>query len=209
MIINDGLKWRYAAKRYDSSKIVSDEHIELLKESVNLTASSYGLQPYKVLVITDSDVRKKLSEAAWRQPQVTEASHIFLFCNYLEVGDKEVDNYLKLRADINNLDVEESREYGNMMKAQMKAMSKEQMKEWTSKQTYIALGTLLAASAELRIDSSPMEGFDNSGFDEILGLKERGLTSSVMAAIGYRDPSDQFSSLKKVRKPLNEVFEDI
>jgi nitroreductase len=209
MIINDGLKWRYAAKRYDTSRIVSDEHIELLKESVNLTASSYGLQPYKVLVITDPVIRKQLSEAAWGQAQVTEASHLFLFCNYLEVGDNEVDEYLRLRADINNLDIEESREYGNIMKLQMKAMSEEQMKEWTSKQTYIALGTLLAATAELRIDSSPMEGFNKTRFDEILGLNERGLTSSVMAAIGYRDPSDPFGSLKKVRKPLNDLFEEL
>ena len=206
MKIIDNLKWRYATKKFDSSKKIDQSKIDLLKEAVNLTASSYGLQPYKVLIITDPEVRQKLREAAWGQPQLTDASHVILFCNYLNVGEKEVDDYLKLRADINNLDVAESVEYGNMIKAFLSSLTPEQMVSWTSKQTYIALGTLLAAASELEIDSCPMEGFMREEFDKILGLNQKGLTASVMATIGYRDSEDPFGKLAKVRKPVNDLF---
>lgn len=206
MNIIDNLKWRYATKKFDTSKKISNENLELLKEAINLTASSYGLQPFKVLIIEDAQVREKLKAAAWGQPQLTDASHLLLFCNYLEVGPDKVDGYLKLRADINNLNIEVSKDYGDMMKSAMASLSQEQTEIWTSKQTYIALGTLLAASAELKIDSCPMEGFDKAEFDKILGLKEKGLSASVIGAIGYRADDDPYAEFKKVRKPLSEIF---
>ena len=209
MKIIDSLKWRYATKKFDNTKKISDTNIQLLKEAVNLTATSYGLQPYKVLIIENPEIRDKLKAAAWGQPQLTDAFVLFLFCNYTNVGDKEVDNYLELRAKINNLNVSESADYGNMMKSHMASMSPEQMKVWTSKQTYIALGTLMAAASELGIDSGPMEGFDKESFDKILGLKEKGLTASVMCALGYRSQDDSFLAFKKVRKPLEDMYEII
>lgn len=209
MNIIENLKWRYATKHYDTARKISSNNIELLKEAVNLTATSYGFQPFKVFIIIDPKVRQQLSEASWGQRQVTEASHLFLFCNMLTVSGKEVDDYFKLRAQINNLDIKESKEYAHMVKVQLASMTPEQMHIWTAKQTYIALGTILAASAELQIDSSPMEGFDKSKYDQILGLKEMGLTSSVMAAVGYRDQADPFLAFKKVRKPLEELFVNI
>jgi len=208
MNIIQNLKWRYATKHYDTTRKISDDKLVLLKEAVNLTASSYGLQPYKVLVITDPQIRNQLSEASWGQPQVSQASHLFLFCNFLEVSNLEVDNYFKLRAKINALDLNESKDYSEMVKAQLASMSGEQIGIWTSKQTYIALGTLLVACAELKIDSSPMEGFDKEKYDKILGLKELGLTASVLAAVGYRDSNDPFLAFKKVRKPIEDVFMD-
>lgn len=209
MKIIDSLKWRYATKKFNPELKISNENMELLKESVNLTASSYGLQPYKVLIIENGEIREKLKSAAWGQTQITDSSALFLFCNFTEVGPDKVDSYLKMRADINNLNVSDSKDYGDMMKSMLASLTPEQISVWTSKQTYIALGTLLAASAELKIDSCPMEGFDKEQFDKILGLKERGLTSSVLAAVGYRDESDPFLAFKKVRKPLNEMFETI
>ncbi|MHC1779878.1 MAG: NAD(P)H-dependent oxidoreductase [Bacteroidales bacterium] len=209
MKIIDNLKWRYATKKFNPELKISNENMELLKESVNLTASSYGLQPYKVLIIENGEIREKLKSAAWGQTQISDSSALFLFCNFTEVGPDKVDSYLKMRADINNLNVSDSKDYGDMMKSMLASLTPEQISVWTSKQTYIALGTLLAASAELKIDSCPMEGFDKEQFDKILGLKERGLTASVLAAVGYRDESDPFLAFKKVRKPLNEMFETI
>lgn len=209
MNIIENLKWRYATKHYDTARKISAQNIDLLKEAVNLTATSYGFQPFRVLIITDPHIREKLGAASWSQRQVTEASHLFLFCNMLNVSNKEVDDYFQLRAQINKLDINESKEYSQIVKSQLASMNPIQMEIWTSKQTYIALGTILAASAELQIDSSPMEGFDKSKYDQILGLKEMGLTSSVMVALGYRDPADPFLAFKKVRKPLEELFVNI
>jgi nitroreductase len=207
MKIIDNLKWRYATKKFDNTKKIDNKSVELLKEAVNLTATSYGLQPYKVLIIQNPEIREKLKAAAWGQPQLTDASHLFLFCNFTEMGPDKVDNYLELRAKINNLNVADSADYGNMMKGHMASLNEEQVKTWTSKQTYIALGTLMAAASELGIDSGPMEGFDKESFDNILGLKERGLTASVMCALGYRSEDDPFLAFKKVRKPLEEMYE--
>ncbi|HBG24133.1 MAG: NAD(P)H-dependent oxidoreductase [Bacteroidetes bacterium GWF2_41_61] len=209
MNIIDNLKWRYATKKFDTTKKVSAENLELLKEAVNLSASSYGLQPFKILIIENPEIREKLRAAAWGQPQITDSSHLLLFCNYLEVGPEKVDGYLKLRADINNLKLEDSKDYGDMMKSLMVALTPEQMEVWTSKQTYIALGTLLAAAAELKIDSCPMEGFDKVEFNKILGLNEKGLSASVIGAVGYRSQDDPYVVFKKVRKPLAELFETI
>jgi nitroreductase len=209
MKITDNLKWRYATKKFNPDLKISAGNLELLKEAVNFTASSYGLQPYKVLIIENPEIREKLKAAAWGQNQITDSSALFLFCNFTEVGADKVDNFLKLRADINGLNVNDSKDYGDMMKSMLSSLTPEEISVWTSKQTYIALGTLLAASAELKIDSCPMEGFNKEQFDEILGLKKRGLTASVLAAVGYRDENDPFLVFKKVRKPLNEMFESI
>ncbi|HBZ26340.1 MAG TPA: NAD(P)H-dependent oxidoreductase [Rikenellaceae bacterium] len=209
MNIIDNLKWRYATKKFDTTKKVSAENLELLKEAVNLSASSYGLQPFKILIIENPEIREKLRAASWGQPQITDSSHLLLFCNYLEVGPEKVDGYLKLRADINNLKLEDSKDYGDMIKSLMAALTPVQMEVWTSKQTYIALGTLLAAAAELKIDSCPMEGFDKVEFNKILGLNEKGLSASVIGAVGYRSQDDPYVVFKKVRKPLAELFETI
>ena len=209
MKIIDGLKWRYATKYFNKEKKVSKEDISILKEAVNLTASSYGLQPYKVIVISDSKIRESLKEASWGQSQITDASHLFLFCNNLNVTDVDIDNYIQLRAKINNLNPEDSKEYADMMKSNIGSLPPEILSAWTARQCYIALGTLLAASSEMEIDSCPMEGFDNNKYDEILGLKEKGLSSAVLCAIGYRDDKDSFASLKKVRKSISDVFDEI
>ncbi|EKD31196.1 MAG: nitroreductase [uncultured bacterium] len=209
MNIIEGLKWRYATKIFDASKKVSKENLDYLKEAISLIPSSYGLQPYKVLVIENPAIREKLRKAAWGQAQLTEASHIFLFCNFTAMEPDKIDEFLNRGAAINNYDPATTKGYGDMMKGQMAGMTSEQIINWTSKQTYIALGSLLAAASELRIDSCPMEGFDKAKFDEILGLKEKGLTASVLGAVGYRSAEDSHQFLKKVRKPMKDLFEMI
>lgn len=209
MNIIEGLKWRYATKKFDESKKISKENLDYLKEAVSLIPSSYGLQPYKVLVIENPAIREKLRKASWGQAQLTEASQIFLFCNFTTIEPEKIDEFLNRGAAINKYDPATTKGYGDMMKGQMAGMTSDQIINWTSKQTYIALGSLLAAASELKIDSCPMEGFDKAKFDEILGLKEKGLTASVLGAVGYRSAEDTHQFLKKVRKPVNDLFEMI
>jgi len=209
MNIVDGLKWRYATKRFDVNKKLSKDQIEYLKQAVNYIPSSYGLQPYKVLVVEDGEIRKRLSEAAYGQPAITEASQLFIFVNYTEYGTEKVDEFLKLGAETNNYPVEKTENYKNMINGVISSLSKVQLSNWTAKQAYIGLGALICAASEQQIDICPMEGFDKEKFDEILGLKERNLTSACIGAVGFRSPEDTNQFLKKVRKPMEELFEII
>ena len=209
MNIVDGLKWRYATKRFDVNKKLSKDQIEYLKQAVNYIPSSYGLQPYKVLVVEDGEIRKRLSEAAYGQPAITEASQLFIFVNYTEYGTEKVDEFLKLGAETNNYPVEKTENYKNMINGVISSLSKVQLSNWTAKQAYIGLGALICAASEQGIDICPMEGFDKEKFDEILGLKERNLTSACIGAVGFRSPEDTNQFLKKVRKPIEDLFETI
>ncbi|MCK9304691.1 MAG: NAD(P)H-dependent oxidoreductase [Bacteroidales bacterium] len=209
MGVVDSLKWRYATKRFDSSKKISREDIEYLKEAVSLIPSSNGLQPYKVLIIEDKKLREKLREVSWGQPQITEASHLFVFCNFTEYGPEKVDSFIQLGADINNYPAESSRDYAESLKAQIGGSSASELSHWTAKQAYLALGSLITAASELNIDNCPMEGFLPQKYDEILGLKEKGMTAAVICALGYRSEEDKNRLLKKVRKPIEDLFDTI
>ena len=160
-----------------------------------------------MLVIEDKEIREKLKPASWGQSQITDSSHLFVFCNYTEVNDEHIDDYLRLKAETQELDIEGLKDYGSMMKGSMSGLSDAQKSQWTAKQTYIALGNLLAACSMLKIDACPMEGFDPAKYNEILGLTEKGLNASVIATIGYRSEEDKTQHLKKVRKPSELLFE--
>ena len=209
MELIDSLNWRYATKKFDPTKKVSAEDLALIKEAVRLSASSYGLQLYKVLVIEDAEIREQLKPASWGQTQITDASHLFVFCNYADVQDGDIDAYINLKAETQGLDVESLKDYGNMMKGSMSGLSAAQKAIWTAKQTYIALGNLLAVCSLMRIDACPMEGFEAAKYNEILGLTEKGLNASVIATVGYRSDEDKTQFLKKVRKPEESLFESI
>ncbi len=205
----ENLNWRYATKQFDAAKQVSEEDIEKLMEAVRLSASSYGLQLFKVMVVKDPEVKAKLKPAAWNQSQITDASHLFIFCHYDDVQENHIDEYMNLVGEVRQLPADMLKQYGDFMKNTVLGLDLDTKQNWTARQTYIALGTLLAGCAELRIDSCPMEGFENAKFDEILGLKEKGLKSAVMAAVGYRSAEDQMQHLAKVRKSKEDLFEII
>ena len=209
MELIESLNWRYATKKFDPNKKIKPEDLETIKEAVRLSASSYGLQLYKVLVIDDPEIRAQLKPASWGQTQITDASHLFVFCNYTDVKDENIDDYLDLKADTQNLDRDGLVDYGNMMKGAVSGMSEAIKSQWTARQTYIALGNLLAASSMLRIDACPMEGFEPAKYNEILGLNEKGLNAAVIATVGYRSEEDQTQHLKKVRKPAESLFESV
>ncbi len=209
MNLIENLKWRYATKKFDPNRKVSESDLEKIKEAVSLSASSYGLQAYKVLIIEDLELRKKLQPASWGQSQITDASHLVVFCNYTKVNPEVIDGYLKLKATTQGLNFEDLKGYGDFMKSKIGALPEDAVKAWTAKQTYIGLGNLLAASAELKIDTCPMEGFESDQYEEILGLSEKGLSAAVIATIGYRSKEDATKDSKKVRKPVTELFEII
>ena len=209
MELIESLNWRYATKKFDPNKKIKPEDLETIKEAVRLSASSYGLQLYKVLVITDTEIREKLKPASWGQTQITDASHLFVFCSYTDVKDENIDDYLDLKADTQGLERDGLVDYGNMMKGAVNGMSESIKSQWTARQTYIALGNLLAACSMLRIDACPMEGFEPAKYNEILGLNEKGLSASVIATVGYRSEEDRTQHLKKVRKPSEDLFESI
>ena len=209
MKIVDGLKWRYAVKKFDPTKKLTTEQINYVKEAINFIPSSYGLQPYKVLEITDPQIRAKLKEAAYGQTQLTDAAHVFVFASFTDYNPAKVEEFVNLTAQINPMPKENSDSFKNYLNSMIAGMSNEQLAIWTAKQVYIALGSMIAAASEIEIDSAAMEGFDKAKFDEILGLKEKGLASAVIGAIGYRSPEDQNQFLKKVRKPMDQLFETI
>lgn len=209
MNLIENLQWRYATKKFDSSKKVPSEQIKKLKRAVQLSVSSYGLQLYKVLIIEDPDLRHKLKPASWGQDQITDASHLVVFCNYTEVNSSHINDYLKLKAEKQSLDFEELKGYGSFMMGKLSEKSAFELEQWTGKQTYIALANLLIACAELKIDACPMEGFNPVEYNKILGLSEKGLNASVIATIGYRSSDDPSQHETKVRKPTAVLFEEL
>jgi nitroreductase len=202
MQLLENLKWRYATKKMDASKKVSQENIDYIKEVVQLSASSYGLQPYKILEIKNSKLREELKPLSWNQSQITDASHLFVFCNYKMVIDSDVDELIKLKSDINNMPIAKISGYGDFVKGKLKEKSETEMFHWTAKQTYIALSNALNACAELQIDCTPMEGFESDDYNQKLGLTEKGLNACVVLAIGYRDNKMLPKILKKLENLL-------
>ncbi|WP_010520864.1 NAD(P)H-dependent oxidoreductase [Aquimarina agarivorans] len=209
MNLLENLKWRYATKKFDSSKKVKESDLNKLKEAIQLSASSYGLQLYKVLIIEDEELKKKLKPASWDQPQITDCSHLFVFCNYAKVVDKNIDDYISLKSKIQDIEIENLEGYSSFMKNTINTFSEDMQQVWTAKQTYIAMGNLLTACAELKIDACPMEGFDAEKYNEILDLNAKGLSAAVITTVGYRSSEDATANAPKVRKPIDDLFETI
>lgn len=207
MNLTENLKWRYATKKFEPSQKISAENLEKIKEAVQLSASSYGLQLYKVLIIEDREIREKLRSVSWGQSQITDASHLVVFCNNVAVNDTHVDEYLELKAKTEQVSIGDLNGYGDFMKEKIREKAVSERNSWTANQTYLALGNLLAACAELKIDACPMEGFEPEAYNEILGLTEQGLNAAVIAAIGYRSDEDRNQNVPKTRKPVNLLFE--
>ncbi|MFH6960507.1 NAD(P)H-dependent oxidoreductase [Flavobacterium aquidurense] len=202
----DNLNWRYATKKFDATKKISSADLNTLKEAVRLSASSYGLQPYKVIVVENPEIREQLKAAAYGQTQITDASQLFIFANDLNAGAESVDAYIKNISETRGVPADALAGFADMMKGTIANLSQEAKNIWTSKQTYIALGTLLSAASELKIDATPMEGFNAAAFNEILGLDKLGLNASVIATVGYRHGEDDTQHYKKVRKSNEELF---
>ena len=202
----ENANWRYATKKFDTTKKVSAEDLATLKEAIRLSASSFGLQLFKVIIVENPEVRAKLQAASWGQTQVTEASHLLVFANQTSATAADVDAYLKNAVAIRNLPQGALDGYGDYMKGAISNIPEEVIPIWNAKQTYIALSNLLNAAAELKIDVTPMEGFVPAQYNEILGLDKLNLNASLVAPIGYRHEEDATQHYAKVRKSNEDLF---
>ncbi|WP_196889899.1 NAD(P)H-dependent oxidoreductase [Aureivirga sp. CE67] len=208
MNIIESLKWRAAVRNFDSSKKVSTENVNALVEAGNLTATSMGLQPFKIIVLHNEEIQKELIPYSYNQKQVGEASHVLIFAIETNVNQQTIDNYLERHIEVRNVEASSLENYKNSMSNYLSMMDEETKKTWATKQAYIALGTVMTAAADLKIDSCAMEGFDPEKYQEMLGLKEENLLPVVVLPIGYRSEEEMMAGLPKVRKALeNFVIE--
>eukprot|EP01037_Dinobryon_pediforme_P007264 gene7264-7335_t len=206
MSLTEKLQWRAAIKQFDKNKKLTAEQLDSLLTAIQLAPSSLGLQGYKVIVVEDEATRAKLREAAHGQAQLTDASHVIVFAAETNVDEAFGKNYIDLVAKTRGIGREHLAGFEGMVLGAINGQPADQKLIWLHKQAYIALGVLLTAAAEQGIDATPMEGFDNAKFDEILGLKEKGLTSTVIAPVGFRSEEDGYSKMAKVRRPKEELF---
>ena len=200
------LQWRSAVKKFDPAKNITAQQLDNLLSAVQLAPSSYGLQSYKVIVVQDAETKAKLRAAGYDQAQITDSSALFVFASLTTLDEAFGKKFIDLVASTRNVARESLQGYEQVILGTLNSRSNEQKIAWSHKQAYIALGVLLSAAAELGIDAGPMEGFDAEKFDEILGLKEKGLTASVIAAVGFRADDDRYSQMIKVRRPKEELF---
>ncbi len=203
------LQWRYATKKFDSSKKLSEEQLNFILDSLQLSASSYGLQPYHIFIVSNTEIRETLKAASWGQSQITDASHLIVFANQTTFNDSLVDDYIANAEDTRELPENTLKDYGDFMKTSLMPLSDEIKNIWTSKQTYLALGNLLSAAASINVDACPMEGFEVEKYNEILGLSVKNLSASVVATIGFRSDEDETQHYKKVRKSKDKLFTEI
>ncbi|MFZ6861059.1 NAD(P)H-dependent oxidoreductase [Undibacterium sp. Ji67W] len=204
------LQWRYATKKYNPAKVVPQEKVDKIVEAVRLTATSSGLQPYEVLVVTNAEIREKIKPVAWNQAQVTESSHLLVFAAWDNYTAERINMMFDLTNDVRGFKNEGWENYRNMLLSTYPTRDAEVNFQHAARQAYIGLGTALIAAAEQEVDSTPMEGFDPAAVDEILGLRAKGLRSVVILPIGYREAEgDWLVNLKKVRRPTEQFVTEV
>jgi|SRR3989344_524318 len=199
------LNWRYATKSFDQTKKVSENDLNEILEAIRLAPSSFGLQPWKFIVVENPELRKKIREVAFNQPKVTEASHLIVLCSKTDVSEEYIKEYVRDIAKTRNISIDSLKGFEDMMINFRKSHNNESIKDWAKKQTYIALGILLQTAALKGIDAGPMEGFSPEGVDEILSLHKEGFTTAVLCALGYRSNEDKSASYAKVRHSKEKV----
>ena len=201
MSLIDTLQWRYATKKMDPTKSVAPEKVDKILEAIRLTASSSGLQPYEILVITNKDIREKIKPIANNQSQITDCSHLLVFAAWNNYTADRINAAFDLTNEIRNIVLTDREVYRQKLLDGYPPRGAEVNFTHTAKQAYIGLGTALIAAAEEGVDSTPMEGFNPAALDEILNLKEQSLRSVLLLPLGYRKADeDWLINLKKVRR---------
>lgn len=205
MSLIDSLNWRHAVKAYDSTKKVSEENITKIIEAARLAPTSSGLQPFKVLVIRDAEIKNKLAEGALNPECMRDASHVIIFAAWDRYTEERIDKVYDFTTEERGLPKGRFGSYTDKLKSIYLPQPAELNFAHTARQTYIALGLALAQAAELKIDTTPVEGFNNEWVDEVLDLKQHGLKSVSLMYVGYADSEkDWVGSMKKVRVPKEE-----
>jgi nitroreductase len=199
------LQWRYATKVFDPARKIPSDVWSILEESLVLTPSSFGLQPWKFLVIQDPELREKLVPHAWNQRQVADSSHLVVMAVKTSFSEADIDAFIARMIEVRGGSADALAGFRKMLTGTL--AQGYMTEEWAKKQAYIALGQFMAACALLRIDTCPMEGFVPAKFDEVLGLQDQGLTAAVLCPAGYRHADDRYASLPKVRFTLPDVIQ--
>lgn len=201
----DVLRSRYAVKLFDAGRKIDDETWQTLEKALVLSPSSFGLQPWKFVVITGETLKAQLLPHAWSQPSVTSCSHLVVFFAKNSLGEADVRKLLSATAEVRQMSAESLEGYAGMIQGSLSQMSPQDVLAWNKRQVYIALSQFLVSAALLGIDACPMEGFAGPRFDEILAIE--GYTATVIAAAGYRSPDDKYGDLPKVRYNQRELIE--
>ncbi len=205
----DQMNWRYAVKAFDPNKKLSARQLHELLEVVRMAPTAYGQQPFTVLNIEDPATRTALLSASYGQEKVVNASHLLVFAANTQLNESTVNTYIKQAAQARNVEESALAGFGKVVKQTYAAMTDAELTAWAQKQTYLALGFLLSAAAQLEIDACPMEGFNAAEYNTILGLTQKGLTATVIVTLGFRSANDAAQHLAKVRKPMNQLVETI
>ncbi|MEH6659689.1 NAD(P)H-dependent oxidoreductase [Leeuwenhoekiella marinoflava] len=206
MDVVSSLKWRYATKKFDENRFLEEQKLAVLQESFNLTATSYGLQPLRLVVIANKEIQAKLMKASMNQRQVLDASHLLIICIERKVKAPFVTNYFDRVQEIRETPETILKPFKEMLANKFDNQSKSETREWAIRQAYLAMGNLLTVCALEKIDACPMEGFEPEKFDEILDLKKHNLASALILPVGYRAEDDMFADFKKVRRPQKETI---
>jgi nitroreductase len=201
-------KWRYATKKFDASKKVADSTIAELEEVFNLVPTSYGLQPARLIVVTNQELKNKLVEKCYGQAQVRDCSHLLVFTT-VTVDAAYIEDYFTRTMELRGTPAETLAPFKKQLLSSFEKMTAEQNKAWAVNQAYIALGMVMGACAEQAIDSCPMEGFIPAQVDEMLGLEALGMQSCLLLPVGYRAADDMFATMAKVRLPLSDAVKHI
>jgi len=202
------LRWRYAVKKFDAHRKIPSVTWEALAESLRLSPSSFGLQPWKFFVVESPTLREKIKPVAWNQDQITDASHLVVFCVKKDIGPSDVKRFIATIATTRGVSTESLADYEKRMTNFLTRPPEHfDPNQWATRQVYIALGFFLTSAATLGVDTCPIEGFDPLQVNQILGLDARGYRSVVMAAAGYRAKDDKYAEAPKVRYPLQEILD--
>lgn len=206
----ENLNWRYATKKFDSTKTIAAETWAALEESLVLTPSSYGLQPWKFWVITNTELREQLNPLSWNQSQVTDCSHYVVFAIKKNLSLEHLDHFIARTAEVRGITVEAIAGYRNIMASDVVYGPRSlTVNEWATRQVYIALGNFMTSAAMIGVDTCPMEGIEAPKYDKLLGLSEKGYATVVACAAGYRAEDDKYANLAKVRFLKDEVIETL
>lgn len=209
-IVNEKLAWRYATKKFDASKVVPEDKLERIIEAVRLTATSSGLLPFELMIITNDDIRAKIRAVAWDQAQVTDCSHLMVFAAWDDITPERVNMMFDLTNEVRGFRNEGWENYRQMLLGIVGERGTEANYQAAARQAYIALGSALIAAAFEEVDATPMEGFDPQAVDDILGLKEKGLRSVIILPLGYRAAEgDWLVNLQKVRRSRENFVTEI